>query len=70
MDYVPVYVLLALLVKVDDTKNDLERIDPQMTIDTTELNKPANKDARDRYFNKGLELIREGRVTTVILAGG
>jgi len=28
------------------------------------------KATRDIYFQKGLELIRDGKVTTVILAGG
>lgn len=54
----------------DTSIRSLERIAPKDTISTAELNQVDQKATRDIYFQKGLELIRDGKVTTVILAGG
>jgi len=56
--------------KVEDEGQELERIDPKFTISTAEMNLEENKEERDKIFQAGLDIIKAGKVTTVILAGG
>ena len=52
---------------VDD---ELERIEPELTMSTADMNLEENKEEREKMFQVGLDLIKQGKVTTVILAGG
>ena len=54
----------------DGVQDELDRIEPELTMSTAEMNLEENKEEREKMFQVGLDLIKQGKVTTVILAGG
>jgi UDP-N-acetylglucosamine/UDP-N-acetylgalactosamine diphosphorylase len=58
------YKDLVVNVEAVETKCDLDRIEPELTQSTQDMPN------RELYEQKGLQLIKSGKVAVVILAGG
>ena len=54
----------------EGVEDELDRIEPELTMSTADMNLEENKEEREKMFQVGLDLIKQGKVTTVILAGG
>jgi UDP-N-acetylglucosamine/UDP-N-acetylgalactosamine diphosphorylase len=53
-----------------DQEVSIERVEPELTQEVTEEFKEANPEKYQEIRAKGLELIKQGKVAVVILAGG
>ena len=65
---------MVLNKKSDEPKEEgpkeIERIEPELTHSTSELTKEENAEEYNAIYERGLDLIKKGKVACVILAGG